>query len=201
MTFALPTWSGDRVQIDAVGNACVGGVMEVDLDGVAFADSQHRARHRAVEDPVLVRPAIWAVTLSVVRSNLTYAGVSLSMGAATCGAGSGLTSGGSGWTSGGVAMLMPGMSAIDADDADAERCLRCGGGRRVDHRQRALHARVLVARNRAHELQDARRVERELTGRGLTWIRVQRKRRVLHHEVVTTPEFCKAKLTFWPTGF
>ena len=50
--------AGDRVQVDAVGDARVCGIVQVDLDGVAFADPQHRAWHGAIEGPVLVGHAI-----------------------------------------------------------------------------------------------------------------------------------------------
>ena len=45
--------------------------------------------------------------------------VSAAASLVTCGAGNGLTFAGTSWTTGGVAMVMPGMSAIDVDDADA----------------------------------------------------------------------------------
>lgn len=50
--------NGNRVQINAVGHARVRGVVEVDLDSIALAHTQHRTGHGTVEGPVLVRNAV-----------------------------------------------------------------------------------------------------------------------------------------------
>ena len=62
--------TGGRVEVDRVQHRAAVGVLQVDLDRVADAHAQHRARHLAVEGPVAERRALCEPRLELDRDEV-----------------------------------------------------------------------------------------------------------------------------------